>query len=89
MDDTSFGNEHNEYMNNAEDYYKKVKQKNAVSKLLKSRGPTNNTASKLKKIQHSSIEELKEKSVPRMHMSDLKPALTDEDSKACKSVDAQ
>ena len=35
MDDTSFGNEHNEYMNNAEDYYKKVKQKNAVSKLLK------------------------------------------------------
>ena len=41
-------------MNNAEDYNKKAKelakQKEAVAKLMKSRGTNNNTTNKLKKL---------------------------------------
>ena len=81
--------EHNEYMNNAEDYNKKVKeiakQKEAVAKLIKTRGAGN--GSKLKKLHSSSIES-KEKSLPRMHEPDMKPSIEDESSKVCRSVDA-
>ena len=77
-------------MNNAEDYNKKVKeiakQKEAVTKLIKTRGTGN--GSKLKKLHSSSIES-KEKSLPRMHESDMKPSIEDENSKVCRSVDAQ
>ena len=45
-------------MNNAEDYYKKARQKDAATRLLKGRGPNNSTATKLKaKInENSSLE---------------------------------
>ena len=63
-------------MNNAEDYNKKVKeiqkQKEAVAKLIKTRGTGN--GSKLKKLHSTSIES-KEKSLPRMHEPDMKPSI--------------
>ena len=80
-------------MNNAEDYNKKAKelakQKEAVAKLMKSRGTNNNTTNKLKKLQASSIDAPKEKSLPRMHESEMNSIIQDENSKNCKSVDAQ
>ena len=61
-------------MNNAEDYYKKARQKDAATRLLKSRGTNSSTATKLKKKISQS--------------SSLEPANVDEESKACRSVDA-